>query len=199
MTLTDADLCSDFVTGILFESLTVCSDFRNPKNLYNLLKLLAVRTGSRIDISKLASLAKLSRATVQNYIDFFENTYIIKTISVLSNSPDRQIVKAKKVYFCDNGLVNSLADLGSGTKFENAVFSQLFHFGELNYFALKTGNEIDFIVDKKVALEVKESPSETDLKNLERLSNKAKLNHFRLIGRNIIPNFSNYIWGGDIK
>jgi predicted AAA+ superfamily ATPase len=193
------DIIQDIISSYINIDIAALSDFRNPKNLYNLLKLLAVRTGSRIDISKLSSLSKLSRATVQNYIDFFENTYIIKTISVISNSPDREIVKAKKIYFCDNGIVNSLADLSSGAKFENAVFSQLTHFGELNYFALKSGNEIDFIFEKKLALEIKESPTETDLKNLVRISQKAKLNQFRLIGRNIIPNFTDYIWGGDIK
>lgn len=193
------DIIQDIISSYINIDIATLSDFRNPKNLYNLLKLLAVRTGSRIDVSKLSSLSKLSRATVNNYIDFFEKTYILKTIPVISTSPDREIVKAKKVYFYDNGMVNSLADLSSGAKFENAVFTQLNQFGILNYFSLKSGKEIDFILDKKIAFEVKESPSEGDLKNLDRISKKANIQQQRLVGRHLVPSFNNYIWGGDIK
>ena len=193
------DILQDIISSYINIDIATLSDFRNPKNLYNLLKLLAVRTGSRIDVSKLSSLSKLSRATVNNYIDFFEKTYILKTIPVISTSPDREIVKAKKVYFYDNGMVNALADLSSGAKFENAVFTQLNQFGILNYFSLKSGKEIDFILDKKNAFEVKESPSEGDLKNLDRISKKVNIKQQRLVGRHLVPIFNNYIWGGDIK
>ncbi len=193
------DIIQDIISSYINIDIITLSDFRNPHNLYNLLKLLSVRVGSRLDISKLSSLSKLSRATVNNYIDFFEKTYILKTISVISSSPDREIVKARKVYFHDNGMLNAFADSSSGAKFENAVFAQLQQKGNLNYFALKSGREIDFILDKKIAFEVKETPSERDLKNLNRIAEKANINQKRIIGRYLVPGFNNYIWGGDIK
>jgi predicted AAA+ superfamily ATPase len=86
-----------------------------------LIKLLSVRIGTKLDISKLTSLTGMARQTVENYLDLLEKSYLIRTIPVLANSPDREIVKAKKVYFLDNGIASLAGELGSGSKFENAV------------------------------------------------------------------------------
>jgi predicted AAA+ superfamily ATPase len=124
---------------------------------------------------------------------------MIFRIPVLANNPDREIVKVKKLYFCDNGILNALENVSGGVKFENAVFSQLRHHGELAYYALKTGREIDFILDKKIALEVKETPVDTDSSALSKLAKRAGLKTARLIGRSAAPHFTDYIWAGDIR
>ena len=87
--------------------------------------MLASRVGARLDYNKLASLTGLSRHTVEEYIGFFEKTYLISRVPVYTHNTDREIVKAKKVYFCDNGLVDILAENSSGSKFENAFFNQI--------------------------------------------------------------------------
>ncbi|MBI5254666.1 DUF4143 domain-containing protein [Candidatus Falkowbacteria bacterium] len=134
-----------------------------------------------------------------NYIELFEKTYLLARLPVHTKNPDREIVKAAKLYFSDSGLVGILADVNSGAKFENAVFSQLRHFGELRYFSLKTGREIDYILNSGAALEAKETPTETDISELKRLSETAGVKNFHIIGRHPSPKFDNYIWGGDIR
>ncbi len=193
------DLLSDILNSYLNIDIKSLADFRDNKNVYQLMKLLAARIGTRLDYSKISSLSVLSRPTVLNYIDFFEKTYLIVRVSVLTKRPDREIVKAQKIYFCDNGLAKQLVELNSGTRFENAVFNQLRHHGELRYFALKTGKEIDFILNNKIAFEAKETPIIQDQKNLENLARQANLKHCRLIGKNPSPKFSHYLWGGTIK
>ncbi|MFA5961157.1 MAG: ATP-binding protein [Parcubacteria group bacterium] len=193
------DLLRDIISSYLNIDIKFLADFRNEQNIYNLLKMLAGRVGTKLDYSKLARLSNLSRPTVVSYLDLFEKTYLIQRVPIYTKSFDREIVKAQKIYFCDNGLAGILADLNGGSKFENAIFNQLRQQGKLQYYSLKNGREIDFVLDEKVGLEVKETPIETDKKKLENLARTAGLKKYRLIGRQIVPNFFDYIWGGEIR
>ncbi len=192
------DLLSDIMSSYINIDIKTLADFADERNYYNLAKLLARRVGSRIEYTKLASESGLSRHTVANYVAFFEKTYLIETVPVFTQSIDREIVKSKKLYFVDTGLANSLVELSSGAQFENTVFNQLVRQGLVQYYALKTGQEVDFVFDQKIALEVKETPVDSDNSTLARISQIAKLNSCRLIGRYHSPKFNNFIWGGDI-
>ena len=193
------DLLNDIISSYVNLDIKSLADFRNEENVYNLLKMLASRVGTRLDYSKLSILSGLSRQTVQSYVDFFEKTFVITRLSVFTKNPDREIVKAKKIFFCDNGLLNILADINSGAKFENAIFNQLKHFGKLQYYALKNGREIDFIFDGKTAVEVKETPVQADKSSLFELAGKIDINECILLGRKITGKFCDYYWGGDIR
>jgi len=193
------DILTDIISSYINVDIKSLADFQRDKEIYTLIKMLAARTGTRLDYSKLSRLSGLSRITVQNYLDFFEKTYLIFRVPVHTKNVDREIVKAEKIYFCDNGILGILADTDSGSKFENAVFNQLRHFGEIRYWSLKNGREIDFILDEKTAFETKETPIDGDKKNLARLALLAGLKKNRLIGRHPSPAFEDYIWGGDIR
>lgn len=193
------DLIHDIISSYVNIDIKTLSDFRNEKNIYSLIKMLSGRVGTRLDYTKLSNLAGLTRQTVQNYIDFFEKTFLLKRVSVITKNPDREIVKSQKVYFCDHGISSVLGNISSGSKFENAVFNQLQHFGELRYYALKSGKEIDLILNKTIAFEIKETPTEYDLKKLCILSSKLGLSNSRLIGRYQVNGFKNYIWAGEIR
>jgi predicted AAA+ superfamily ATPase len=195
------DLLSDILSSYINIDVKTLADFRNQENLYKLMKMLAARSGSRLDYVKLSRLTGISRLTIYNYMEFLEKTYIIRRIPVLAKNPDREIVKAQKLYFYDNGILNLLADVSSGVKFENALFTQLHHWGKssLSYYALKTGREIDFILDHRLALEAKESPTALDKEALSKLADGAGIKAFRLIGRYPVPHFNDYVWGGEIR
>lgn len=193
------DLLRDLISSYINIDIKALSDFRDGRNLYNLVKMLALRTGTKLDYSKLARLGGLSRSSVLNYLELLEKTYLIHRVPVYTNHPDREIVKAQKIYFADPGLLTVLGDIPRGQKFENAVFSQLARQGELRYYSLKNGREIDFVYNGQIALEVKESPTVSDLKILAALAALAGLKKYRLIGRQPVPNFSDYIWAGAIR
>jgi predicted AAA+ superfamily ATPase len=197
------NLLVDILSSYINIDVESMSDFRKKEDYYSIVKVLAERVGSKIDYSKISTIIGISRQTLNEYMSFFEDTYLIKRIPVWTNNKDREIVKAKKLYFIDNGLLNILSDLSSGSKFENAIFNQLRHLGEIRYFSLKNGKEIDFIITinmkETIALEVKETPIEADNGNLEYLAGLAGVKNYRLIGRNQSPTFSDYIWGGSIR
>ena len=193
------DLLNDIISSYINIDIKSLVDFRKDKNIYELVKMLASRAGTRLDYSKLSRLTGVSRITVNNYVDFFEKTYLVYRTPVFTKNPDREIVKAQKIYFSDNGILNILADLNSGSKFENSIFCQLRQKGNIRYFSLKDGQEIDFIFNDKIALEVKEKSLESDEDNLKEITKKTGLKKYRLIGRHKSPRFENYIWGGEIK
>lgn len=202
--LTDAvadkqDLLQDILSSYINFDIRALADLRDPTNLYKLIKLLAVRTGTKLDISKLTSLVGLSRQTVENYLTLLEQSYLIRTVPVLANSPDREIVKARKLYFLDNGIAAIVGDSGSGAKFENAVFNQLLHRGELAYYQLKTGREIDFVIDRQLGIEVKETAAEGDLRNLQSLAENLNLTQNYVVGRHPLRTFEGYVWGGMLR
>ena len=192
------DILDDIISSYINVDIKSIADFKDASAVLNIAKMLAARIGGKLDYSKLSRLTGLTRPTIVNYMYLFERTYLISLIPVHTKNPDREIVKAQKIYFSDSGLPGILAGIDSGSKFENTIFNQLRHKRELKYYSLKTGNEIDFIVDKKLALEVKETPTEFDIKNLAYLADKAGVVSYKLVGRHHTPNFSNYIWGGSI-
>lgn len=192
------DMIQDIISSYINFDIALLSDIRDPANFYKLIKLLSVRIGTKLDISKLASMMGISRIIIENYLDLLEQSYLIRTIPVLSNSPDREITKARKIYFLDNGIASISADAGSGAMFENAVFNQLLHKGSISYFQLKTGKEIDFILNKEACFEVKETATESDLKTVSNLAQNLSIDQYNVIGRHPVKIFDGYIWGGFI-
>lgn len=193
------DLAADIISSYINIDVKTLSDIRQADALVNLMRLLAARVGNKLDYNKISRLTGLSRPTVKSYVLFLEKTYILHRLPVFARRPDREIVKAQKVYFADNGLLNTLTQVHSGALFENSVFNQLRHHGQVAYYSKKTGDEIDFIVNKTHALEVKESPTQDDATRLFRLAAGVGLHNRHLIGRYLAPTFHDFIWGGQIR
>ncbi|OGV97397.1 ATPase [Microgenomates group bacterium RBG_16_45_19] len=192
------DFLLDIMSSYVNIDIRSLADFSDERNLYALAKLLAGRVGSRVEYSKISSLMGLSRPTITNYISFFEKTYLINTVPVYTRIIDREIVKSRKLYFCDTGLANTLAEISGGAQFENTLFNQLTRMGQVQYYALKTGHEIDFVLDSRLAIEAKETPIEEDLTHLIRMAEIAGIQSLRLVGRHQSPKFNKYAWAGSI-
>lgn len=192
------DIVRDILNSYLNIDIKNISEIRNISNLHTLLKMLAARVATRLDFSKLSSLTGISRTSVYNYLDLLENTFVITRVPVYSKNSDREIVKAPKIFINDNGLLNQLAEVSSGVQFENAVYNQLKFYGELNYYSLKTGREIDFVIDKKITVEVKETATKNDFTTLKNLSKNIDIKKAYLISRNPNPNFDQFLWGGNL-
>lgn len=176
------------------------ADFKSTKDLRKVIKLLASRVGSRLNVSEIANIMGLSRITVDNYIEFLEQTYLIASIPVYSRSEDVRVKLQKKPYFIDTGIANVNADLSSGSKFENTVFNQLRSWGKLSYFSNRDG-EIDFIVDdgKQIgAFKVKETPTYRDHIKLKKRARTLGIESMRVIGKEPSARFNDFLWGGMI-
>lgn len=156
-------------------------DFQKTRVLRDLLILLMQRVGSKLSISKIAGEMGVSRQTLASYVSFFEQTYFLNLVRPFSKNPDTEIRKAPKVYFCDTGLLNRFVNLDSGRILENTVFNLLKLKGQINYYQKKSGVEIDFILDKKGAFEVKQKPDWRDFEKLSRLSETIGISNRKIV------------------
>jgi predicted AAA+ superfamily ATPase len=159
-------------------------DFKRNDVIRDLMLLLMQRTGTKLDIHKISKELGVARPTLKQYVSFLNDTFFIKTIPPFSEGRDTEIRKAPKVYACDTGLLNRLARLETGRLLENSVFQNLLPLGDIRYYQRKSGVEIDFILDKKHAFEVKLKPDESDLKRLSNLAKELKLKDFAIVSKN---------------
>ncbi len=174
----------DIFTSYFEMDIRRLADFRQMSAFRDLLLLLMQRVGSKLEISKLASEIGISRETVYSYLAFLEGSYFISRIPPFSRNVDREVSGARKVYFCDNGMINLFGKVSDGALLENAVFMNLRHLGKVNYYQKRSGAEIDFILpDHRIALEVKKRADEKDFKKLKRLCNALNLNECYIISQ----------------
>ena len=157
--------------------------YRKNKVVRDLMTLLLERLGSKIDVSKLAVELGVTRVTIKDYLSFLEDTYFIKLIRPFSRSKDLEIRKMAKVYACDSGIARHHSGASEGSLFENNIFQNLRMRSGVNFYQKKSGSEIDFILDKKIAIEVKIRPTASDLKKLEAQSRTLKLDNYKIISK----------------
>jgi predicted AAA+ superfamily ATPase len=195
------ELLLDIINSYIELDVKILADFTIGEELFKLIKLLAARSGNKIDQTKLGSISGISRNKIAAYLMLLEQTYIIYQISPFTKNIDKEISQQKKLYFADTGLLQVLAEnqLSSGQIFENVIAAQLKPLGELQYYQKKSGQEIDFIFKGNMALEVKGTPVDQDMQTLRRQADSIELTKQHLIGRTPPQGgFENFIWGGAI-
>ena len=192
-------LLSDVLNSYIELDIKLLSDYSVIDDLFKLVSLLAARIGQKMDYSKMSSILGLSRHKLKDYIHLLERTYFLHLVRPFSGSIDRAIAKQPKVYVADTGLANQLTQLHSGALFENTIALQLMRIGNLAYFQLRTGQEIDFILNGQEAFEVKETPTQKDLNTVRKRAELLGIKEAKLIGR-YPPNngFEEFIWGGSV-
>lgn len=176
-------IIEDIFKSYFEKDVRTLGDFRDINKLRDMILLLSKRCGYKFEISKISVELDLSRGTVYSYINFLEKTYFISLVSPYSKSINGEVRGAKKVYFCDTGILKFLGNSDEGAIFENAVFNLLKRRGEINYYEKYKGAEIDFILNGKIAFEVKLSPAEKDLKKLKEFAEKLKMKKYYLVSK----------------
>ena len=169
------ELMQEIFTSYFEKDVRNLADFKEIGKLRDLILLLTARVGSRLDVGKLSQELAVSRETVYNYLTFLESTYFISLLPKFSGSLDRQAAGSKKLFFGDTGLANILGRLSMGQLFEQSVFQNLRTRHKLFFYNRAEREEIDFVIDGKIGLEVKTSAGQRDYQKLERVSKKLGL------------------------
>ena len=198
---TRREILNDIFSSYINIDVRAMADFQKIGELQQLLKVLALRMGNKLDTTKLAQIVGISRPTLNEYLEFLEKTYVIYRLPAYAG-PDKAAVLGKKLYFRDNGIAGILAQPGEGALFENAVFNQLVGYGELAYLSKGNEYEVDFILTPPAAqplgLEVKYHPVATDVQKMRRIGFKTGLTRSWVVGRYPTPGFEDFLWGGFI-
>jgi len=152
------------------KDIKVFTELREVRELRDMILLLAARNGNILDVTRLASELSINRVKVYSYLEFLEGIFFLKLVPKYSGSIDRSVAGGKKVYFSDTGILNLVAKVTEGQLLETAVANQLANWGELSFYNKRNTAEIDFILNKEIAFEVKQKPVEQDYRKLERLA-----------------------------
>jgi len=132
---------------------------------YQLLKILAGSTGSLFNAAEAANTLSLSGDTVRSYLHILEKAFIITRVSPFHRNVRKELTKMPKIYFLDSGLRNTILEnfdppaerFDKGELLENLVFTFLRYPGKsrIHFWRTQDRNEVDFIIDSRLALEVK--------------------------------------------
>jgi len=153
----------------------VSKDIKNLLNIertsafHNLIKVLANKSGNLISKSSIAKSIGVSQGTVDTYLWYLEQTFIIKLVYPYFTNARIEISKSPVVYFMDLGIksmaegnFNTDLNTKNGFAYENFIFRKLFETQTigtiLNYWRSNTGAEVDFVTGTRqnpIPVEVK--------------------------------------------
>ncbi|MFH0998138.1 MAG: ATP-binding protein [Pseudomonadota bacterium] len=176
-------MLDDIFTSYYQMEVVQLGDFRRTNAIRDLILLLMERSGSRLNVQKLAKELGVVRETVNNYLSFLEGTYFISLIRPYSTNRDTEIRSQQKVYVCDTGLMNRFVRVASGSLFENAAFIALRQRGAVSYYMKKSGLEIDFVLDGTTAFEIKQKAETKDLSRLKKRAADINITESRIVSR----------------
>jgi predicted AAA+ superfamily ATPase len=146
------------------------------RELRQLLRLLAARSGRLLNVEELARDARLAPTTTRRYIHLLEAAYIISVVPGWATSRTTRAVRAPKVFVCDTGLLCHLLGVSveglaapsaeGGPVVETFVAMELSRQlgwaetrAELFHFRSKDGTEVDAVLEapdgRVVGVEVK--------------------------------------------
>jgi predicted AAA+ superfamily ATPase len=183
---TKQEVLKNIFISFFEKDLKILSDHKDIRELRDLILLLVPRVGSILDVTKIASELGVNRVKIYDYLSFLQGTFFIKLIPKFSKSIDRSIAGGKRVYFSDTGILNSIGEVNEAQVFENAVVNQLGEYGKVSFYREKSGAEIDVILDKKIALEVKTRGTKEYLKDLRKRSESVGIEDYYLISKDYV-------------
>lgn len=170
---------TNLVADYLLKDVLQLGLVKKPDIIRRLLMLLAHQTGSEVSVNELANNLRISRITVDRYLNLLERTFVIFRLPAYSTNPRKEIAKSQKIFFWDTGVRNALLNefnvspLRSdiGRLWENWVVAeaakQNIQKGELKklfFWRSRAGSEVDLIVENNggiKAYEIKWSKGKT--------------------------------------
>ncbi len=153
-------LLTELVSSYLYRDVLQLSNIKNSDKIYKLLQLLAYQIGDLVSVHELAKTLSLNHETVSHYIDLLQKSFVIFSLSGLSNNPRKEISKMDKYYFVDVGIRNSLINdfnepdirADKGGLWENFFIAERIKYliyndiPSINYFWRRySGAEIDWV------------------------------------------------------
>ena len=164
------------------------------------LRSIALSNGEMINFTKLGNDCQVAPSTVTEYIALLEDTLVGFLLPAWTESKKRKAIRKAKFYFFDSGVSHMLAGTQSLDRNSNLYGKAFEHFiameirAWLSYRRKKTtlaywrsvqGQEVDFLIGSKTAIEVKSSQrlNKEDFKGLTALAEEEIVQHFFLVSQ----------------
>jgi predicted AAA+ superfamily ATPase len=99
---------ANIISNYLFKDALMLGAMKRPDLLLEILQLLAFQIGSEVNLNELSNKLNTSIHTVQRYLYFLEQSFIIVRLGALSRNLRNEIGKSRKYYFLDLGIRNAV-------------------------------------------------------------------------------------------
>ncbi|MCF6182095.1 ATP-binding protein [Lutibacter sp.] len=173
------DILKELATSYIKKDI-IDSNIKSPELYYQILQLLSNQTTSLFNTNSISKTFKKSNQTIELYTYTMFKSFQISKITPFYSNFNKEIRKMPKIYFTDLGLRNYFAQnfepialrKDKGELFENFVyrrFSDKYEDLDIQFWLTQKKHEIDFIIKKQKAFEVKFS---------EKQFNKEKYQYF---------------------
>ncbi len=128
-----AECLRDLVNAYLLKDILSIDGLRNSAKMLRLLQLVAFQVGSEVSYEELGQQLGLSRDTVEKYMTLLSQVFIINRLGAFSRNLRKEVSKAGKWYFLDNGVRNAVigdfrplnARNDAGVLWENYMISEM--------------------------------------------------------------------------
>jgi len=102
------EILKEISGSYLLKDILEMERIKSHKTVVNLLKMLALQVGNEVSFSELGRQLQVDNKTVARYVDLFEKSYIIYSLSAFSRNLRNELTGKNKYYFYDNGIRNAL-------------------------------------------------------------------------------------------
>jgi uncharacterized protein len=171
------DWLDNFIYTYLERDLPMLGLKASPVQIRRLWEMLAYQSGNLLNSSSLARSLGISNHTVNAYLDYLEGAFMIYRIDPFEINIGKRIVKSKKIFISDTGLLHRLLRIDgfeqlmstqiAGHSWENFVILQIIPLIRKNwniwFYRTHTGIEADLVLGKglkaEICLEIKLSSS----------------------------------------
>lgn len=164
---------NDFIQTYVERDLPTLGLGASPLRIRTLLSMLVGVHANQLNLSELARSMGLSVVTIQTYLDFLENAFLIRRLAPYFVNSAKRLVKSPKLYLRDSGMFHTLAAIQSlealtgslylGSSWEGYVVQQIIaglaYDAQPYYYRTADGSELDLVLVRGnrpvVGLEIK--------------------------------------------
>lgn len=143
------EILLSYAKNIIYQDIIPRYNIRNSEVVERLFFYLLSNSCAILNYTTLAKIFEISDKTIKEYINYFEDVFLLKRLDKFHNKEKEQIKSQKKIYTLDNGLLQLSTKFSQnfGQKLENLVFNVLNQNNE-NLSYLRDNYEIDFYTNK---------------------------------------------------
>jgi predicted AAA+ superfamily ATPase len=98
----------NIVDAYLLKDILMVDGIKNASKMKELLQLVALQVGSEVSYEELGGKLGMSKNTIGKYLDLLSKTFVIYRLGAFSRNLRKEVTKAGKWYFYDNGIRNAL-------------------------------------------------------------------------------------------
>lgn len=151
-----------FIESYVSRDLRLLGLNASPQILRRFWEMIAWQNGGLLNMSSIAKSLGLTHPTISQYIEFFEQAFLLRRIYPYSFNVKKRIVKTPKIYITDTGVLHRLLRIthyeqllgfpGAGFSWEAYVISQIFSLKpsslDVYFYRTHNGAETDVLLTR---------------------------------------------------